>query len=485
MSSLSTSIATLSISSHDTHSQSRTASNSTNSKDEKSMFSNKYDPAQDEMSCLICKQRFKEGHNCVRSGSGSISSTGLDSLSFSLLNSKREQKKSSKDSSQKEFNTLLNKKVMSSQPRQPKTSTFDPTVRTTLSTLSKGVHFTNMAPVVYSDKWDDCGQNFSKIRKNSQSNESTCSSSDKFINYRNDRAGDRASAINTKRDDFKSKIRDMPIPDDFSINLLESKHSRQSSKSSSVSENILDFSNIKADSVSDSISISDEQTNTNRLSSSSHASHPPGVTKPSLSNSHCSISSKYSNSNFNTSTFNSKTETALLGTPDYIAPELLARKKHDKAVDFWALGCCMYQFLIGMAPFTDKSVGEIFSRIKAGQIDWPDGEQSHIGDNIPEEVLYTSTTNSSTTCTNETDEINYKIVIKNLLHPDPEKRAGIKYLRNSEFFKNKISNFDNLLDEQPPFIPEVKNDDDIAYFEIRNARRGIIMSPGPMNMQGP
>merc|ERR1719436_1247043 len=76
------------------------------------------------------------------------------------------------------------------------------------------------------------------------------------------------------------------------------------------------------------------------------------------------------------STFNTRTETALLGTPDYIAPEILSRKSHDKAVDFWALGCCMYQFMIGMAPFTDQTVKDIFRRIQEGKIDWPDGEVS-------------------------------------------------------------------------------------------------------------
>ena len=136
----------------------------------------------------------------------------------------------------------------------------------------------------------------------------------------------------------------------------------------------------------------------------------------------------------------------------------------------------MYQFMIGMAPFTDQSVKDIFRRIQEGKIDWPDGEVSQNDENLAELDRRPENFNS------DDDEVNYKLVIKHLLHCDPKQRGGIEFLRNHRFFTGKF-NFDNLLEEQPPFVPEVGADDDIAYFEIRNARRGIIMSPGPMGMQ--
>jgi serine/threonine protein kinase len=54
----------------------------------------------------------------------------------------------------------------------------------------------------------------------------------------------------------------------------------------------------------------------------------------------------------------------LLGTPDYLAPELLLGVKHGPAVDWWALGICMYEFLYGMPPFTAESPEAIFRRIQ-------------------------------------------------------------------------------------------------------------------------
>eukprot|EP00158_Paraphelidium_tribonemae_P009448 Partr_v1_DN28869_c1_g1_i1_m32985 putative serine threonine-protein kinase len=54
-----------------------------------------------------------------------------------------------------------------------------------------------------------------------------------------------------------------------------------------------------------------------------------------------------------------------LGTPDYLAPELLLGMGHDYAVDWWALGICLYEFLYGIPPYNDDSPELIFKRILA------------------------------------------------------------------------------------------------------------------------
>lgn len=54
---------------------------------------------------------------------------------------------------------------------------------------------------------------------------------------------------------------------------------------------------------------------------------------------------------------------AILGTPDYLAPELLLGIEHGPAVDWWALGICMFEWLCGYPPFADDSPEAIFSNI--------------------------------------------------------------------------------------------------------------------------
>lgn len=391
-------------------------------------------------------------------------------------------------SSSKNFKHELQEKIVkNTNPRQPKTSTFDPAKNLNSCDLSsmpasKGVQFINEPHVIFGEnKFErkfnagikDSQLNLSyletldqpmvvepKIRPKAKSYEDkrqvSSSNSDKFVSYRATR--DPVNLAKLHRDSVKNIDLESPP---------------RIQKQRSQPEGILDFSKVPT-----------KQTETVPLQTTPNISREEANLRRSR---RCSVAfdTKSTNSNFSYSSNSShpqttRTETALLGTPDYIAPEVLNHKPHDKAVDFWALGCCMYQFMIGIPPFSDQSVKQIFQRINDGNIEWPDGEVSN---NKIDPTLQLDPKHGYAQQVSDpnSDELQYKYVIKNLLHFDPEKRAGIDFIKNSIFFTSKF-NFENLLEEQPPFIPEPQANDDIAYFEIRNARRGIVMSPGPMNM---
>ena len=61
----------------------------------------------------------------------------------------------------------------------------------------------------------------------------------------------------------------------------------------------------------------------------------------------------------------------ILGTPEYIAPEVLLNKGHGKGVDWWTLGVLLYEMMAGQPPFIDDDPMGIYQQILAGKVVFP------------------------------------------------------------------------------------------------------------------
>lgn len=141
----------------------------------------------------------------------------------------------------------------------------------------------------------------------------------------------------------------------------------------------------------------------------------------------------------------------VVGTPDYLAPELFLGLGHGSAVDWWAFGVCIYEFLSGFPPFTDESPESIFSNIMNNELMFPDFIEEEGEENeFPEDV---------------------KDLITNLLQQDPKIRYGSKSVKQHVFF-NDLS-FDSVGDGQAPFIPSPTDQTDTTYFDVRNNREDL------------
>ncbi|KAJ7322225.1 hypothetical protein JRQ81_018512 [Phrynocephalus forsythii] len=138
----------------------------------------------------------------------------------------------------------------------------------------------------------------------------------------------------------------------------------------------------------------------------------------------------------------------ILGTPDYLAPELLLSKAHGHAVDWWALGVCLFEFLTGIPPFNDETPQQVFQNILKRDIPWPEGEEK-LSDNA-------------------------QSAIDILLTIDSSKRAGLKELKRHPLFHGV--DWDNLHNQTMPFIPQPNDETDTSYFEARNNAQHLTVS---------
>ena len=63
-------------------------------------------------------------------------------------------------------------------------------------------------------------------------------------------------------------------------------------------------------------------------------------------------------------------ENGVIGTPDYIAPEVILAHSYGPAVDWWSMGIILYEMLMGRPPFSGDSPDEIFSKALHDEVNW-------------------------------------------------------------------------------------------------------------------
>jgi len=130
------------------------------------------------------------------------------------------------------------------------------------------------------------------------------------------------------------------------------------------------------------------------------------------------------------------------GTPDYFAPELIASKGHNLAVDWWTLGILTFELMSGHPPFESATPMQIYSKVQKGinKITFPKKVKG-----------------------------NAEQLIKGLCHATPSerlpmKKGGTQNIKKAPWFAEFNWNEMETFQLDAPYKPTVKNKKDIANF---------------------
>lgn len=135
------------------------------------------------------------------------------------------------------------------------------------------------------------------------------------------------------------------------------------------------------------------------------------------------------------------TTSTFCGTPEFMAPEIIAGKQYDRSVDWWAFGVLMFQMLLCQSPFKGDDEDDVFNAIEHDDVRYPIS--------MPRQTV---------------------LVLQALLTKDPEQRLGSSNRDALEIMEHQYFqdvNFDDVLNlrVQPPYLPEVTSEHDYSNFD--------------------
>ncbi|XP_070772931.1 ribosomal protein S6 kinase beta-1 isoform X1 [Enoplosus armatus] len=141
------------------------------------------------------------------------------------------------------------------------------------------------------------------------------------------------------------------------------------------------------------------------------------------------------------------------GTIEYMAPEILMRSGHNRAVDWWSLGALMYDMLTGAPPFTGENRKKTIDKILKCKLGLPPYLTQEARD-----------------------------LLKKLLKRNASLRLGAgpgdaAEVQAHPFFRH--INWDDLLARkvEPPFKPFLQSADDASQFDSKFTSQTPVDSP--------
>ncbi|KAJ3485717.1 hypothetical protein NLI96_g4767 [Meripilus lineatus] len=136
---------------------------------------------------------------------------------------------------------------------------------------------------------------------------------------------------------------------------------------------------------------------------------------------------------------------SIVGSPDYMAPEVLRGKPYTFSVDYWSLGCILFEFLAGFPPFSGSTPEETWTNLK----NWSKVLRRPEYDK-PEDLIF------------NLSDIAWDAVTRLIAH-STVRYSTLPQLQTHPFFSN--TRWDHLRSQKAPFVPALDSDLDTGYYD--------------------
>ncbi|KPV73545.1 uncharacterized protein RHOBADRAFT_38109 [Rhodotorula graminis WP1] len=136
---------------------------------------------------------------------------------------------------------------------------------------------------------------------------------------------------------------------------------------------------------------------------------------------------------------------SVVGSPDYMAIETLRGQSYSYSVDYWSLGCILFEFLAGFPPFSGASPDETWLNLKNWQRVLRRPEYTR-----PEDLIF------------NLSDLGWDAITR-LIAPKESRLSSMDDVKHHGFFAGV--DWDGLRDRKAPFIPALDSEIDAGYFD--------------------
>lgn len=134
---------------------------------------------------------------------------------------------------------------------------------------------------------------------------------------------------------------------------------------------------------------------------------------------------------------------SIVGSPDYMALEVLEGKNYDYTIDYWSLGCMLFEALCGYPPFSGSKPDETYYNLKH----W----KSSLRRPQTKDGRYVFSDRT------------WQLITRLIASPETRIKT-FRQVQKMAYFAD-IKDWANIRKKTPPFTPQLDNEEDAGYFD--------------------